>query len=79
MRAASISDISIRELLGIIEERFKIKVEIAPQVGGDIVLIRLTGQTPESAIREIADGAKLSLTVTDAGVYRVGFAAQTPE
>ncbi len=66
-------DIEIKELLLLLQEQFKIKVEVAPDVTGKLVAIHLVNETAQKAIAKIADGAGFSLEITDQDVYRVGF------
>ena len=76
----SFHDISIRELLLTLKEQFDLKIEIAPQVSGELVAINLTNETPASTVEKIARGARLSLTQTEDGVYRIGFDSEkTPK
>ncbi len=69
----SFHDISIRDLLLTLRDQFGLKIEIAPQVSGELVAINLTNETPASTVEKIARGARLSLTQTADGVYRIGF------
>ena len=66
-------DIGIRELLETLATQFDLKIEIAPNVSGQLIAIRLDDETAVSAVEKIARGAKLSLEITKDGVYRVGF------
>ena len=73
-------DISVKELLRTLQEEFGLEIEVSPSVNEKIIAIKCVNATPSEIVEKIARGARLSLTVTADGVYRIGFEnKKTPE
>ena len=73
-------DMPIKDLLRTLQENFDLKIEVAPSVTGKIIAINLADEVPSKIVEKIARGARLSLNVTETGVYRIGFGNEkTPE
>ncbi len=75
----SFHDMPVKDLMRVLQEQFGLKIEVAPLVTEKIIAIECVKETPSEIVEKIARGARLSLTVTKDGVYRVGFGKEKTE
>ena len=75
----SFHDMPVKDLMQVLQEQFGLKIEVAPLVTEKIIAIECVKETPSEIVEKIARGARLSLTVTKDGVYRVGFDKEQTE